>query len=311
MKTVSNKNISKIGIGTYGIGGKGHRDMVITEKDDDGKYIDAIAYTLGKGSNFTEISLGYGHGNSLVLFKKGLIKSGLTREDVFITHSFYPHDLKSISTMEDDATKFYEIMDTVYADSTLVTQSLILNFGKSQVYSWLENLLLAGKTRFVSLSNASPDWIKDFKGTFKDKFFAHEGHISFEVRSLQDKEVFRTCEELGVENIIWRPLRRSKTLNHSWPLLFELSEKYQRTQSQIVLNWICELGYRPMVFSTNINHIDDNLASTEFKMSSEDYIKMTEFRPEGYLLPEIDWEGPGIDNDIVNQVNNFEDFIKQ
>jgi len=310
MKTASNKYISKIGIGTYGIGGKGHRDMAITEKDDDNKYIEAVAYTLGKGSNFTEISLGYGHGHSLVLFKKGLLKSGVAREDVFITHSLYPHDLKSLSTMEQDAAKFYEIMDTEYADSTLVTQSLILNFGKSQVYSWLDNLLSTGKTRFVSLSNASPDWIKDFKDTFRDKFFAHEGHLSFEVRSLQDKEVFKTCEELGVENIIWRPLRRSKTLHNSWPLLFELSEKYQKTQSQIVLNWICELGYRPMVFSTNINHIDDNLESTEFKMSLEDYIKMTEFRPEGYSLPDIDWEGPGIDNDIVNQVNNFENFIK-
>jgi len=74
MQTLSGKEISKIGIGSYGIGGRGHRDMLITEKDSDEKYIDALIYTLQKGINFTEISLGYGHGQALELFKRALDK---------------------------------------------------------------------------------------------------------------------------------------------------------------------------------------------------------------------------------------------
>ena len=68
MKTRSDKDVSQIGIGTYGVGGKGHRDIPITEKDDDEKYITALTYTINQGSNFTEIALGYGHGQSLTLF---------------------------------------------------------------------------------------------------------------------------------------------------------------------------------------------------------------------------------------------------
>ena len=93
MKTVSGKSISRIGIGSYGIGGRGHRDMEITEKDEDKKYINALLYTLEQGSNFTEIALGYGHGQSLLLFKRALDASSVNRDDVFITHSLYPHDL--------------------------------------------------------------------------------------------------------------------------------------------------------------------------------------------------------------------------
>ena len=309
MNTVSGKFISKVGIGSYGIGGRGHRDMEITEKAEDEKYISALIYTLERGSNFTEIALGYGRGHSLQLFKQALDKSSLTREDVFISHSLYPRDLESIGTMDQDVAEFYKIMDTNYADSTLVTQSLIIKFGENKIYDWLNNLLISGKTRFVSLSNASPTWIKKFKQEFGDKFFAHEGHLSFEVRSLQDKNVFSTCDDLKVTNIIWRPLRRNKTLQHNWELLIELSTKYKKSQSQIILNWICELGYRPMVFSTSNDHIEENLSSTDFKMSALDYQRMTNFRPIAYNLPSIDWEGPGIDDDIVAQANEFESFL--
>lgn len=311
MKTLSGKPISKIGIGSYGIGGRGHRNMKITEKVEDKKYIDALVYALENGSNFTEIALGYGHGQSLLLFKRALDTSTVKREDIFITHSLYPNDLESIKTMNQDSAEFYKIMDTEYADSTLVTQSIILKFGEDNVYKWLRNILETNKTRYVSLSNASPTWIRSFKQEFGDKFIAHEGHLSFEVRSLEDKAVFSTCDELDVVNIIWRPLRRGGTIQHNWALLTELSHKYRKSQSQIVLNWICELGYRPMVFSTSNDHIDENLSATDFKMSLVDYQRMTHFRPVEYTLPEIDWEGQGIDYDIVAQASQFETFLNK
>lgn len=310
MKTKSGKEVSKIGIGSYGIGGRGHRDMDITEKDDDQKYIDALVYTLEKGVNFTEIALGYGHGQSLALFKQALDKSAVDRQDIFFTHSLYPRDLPTIEVVNQDIDSFYKTMGTDYADSTLITQSLIIKFGDAVVYPLLHNLLKSGKTRYVSLSNASPDWIKAFKAEFGDKFIAHEGHLSFEVRALQDKGVLQTCDDLGVRNIIWRPLRRNKTLQHNWELLEKLAAKYQKTQSQIVLNWICSLGYSPMVFSTSKVHIDENIAASEFQMSDEDYQQMTDFRPQNYQPPTVDWEGEGIDDDIVALANGFEEHLR-
>jgi diketogulonate reductase-like aldo/keto reductase len=309
VKTKSGKPISKTGIGSYGIGGRGHRDMDITEKDDDQKYIDALVYTLQKGVNFTEIALGYGHGRSLVLSKQAFDKSSVAREDFFFTHSLYPRDLPTIDVINEDISSFHEIMSTDYADSTLVTQSMILKFGEDAVYPLLHNLLDTGRTRYVSLSNASPSWIRSFKREFGDSFVAHEGHLSFEVRALQGKDVFQTCDELGVKNIIWRPLRRGKTLQHNWELLSELADKYQRTQSQIVLNWMSSLGYNPMVFSTSRKHIDENIAAAEFSMSAEDYKRMTDFRPQDYRPPDVDWEGQSIDDDIVVLANEFESHL--
>jgi diketogulonate reductase-like aldo/keto reductase len=305
-ETVSGRALSQIGIGTYGVGGRGHRNKPVTEKESDKKYIDALIYALEKDSNFTEISLGYGHGQALKLFKQALSNSSLNREDVFITHSLYPADLTSVDTMSQDIVEFYRVMGTEYADSTLITQLTIIRFGESAVFDILHKLLREDKTRFVSLSNASPDWIRKFKAEFGDKFFAHEGHLSFEVRALQDKGVFSTCNQLGVENIIWRPLRRNLTLLHNWPLLIELSKKYGKTQSQLILNWICKQGYKTMVFSTDPSHIDENLSAANLQMSDEDYKRIADFKLSNYHPPAVDWEGPGIDDDILVLVKDFE-----
>jgi diketogulonate reductase-like aldo/keto reductase len=220
-------------------------------------------------------------------------------------------DLKdgNIEVVNEDIASFYKIMEIEYADSTLITQSLIIKFGEEAVYPLLHKLLEKGNTRYVSLSNASPNWIRKFKNEFGDKFFAHEGHLSYEVRALQDKGVLKACDELSIKNIIWRPLRRNKTLQHNWKLLAELAEKYSKTQSQIVLNWICHLGYAPMVFSTSQAHIDENITCNDFEMSAEDYKLMTDFRPTNYQPPQVDWEGAKIDDDIVVLANNFEEYL--
>lgn len=309
MKTLSGKPISRIGIGSYGIGGRGHRDMTLTEAREDKEYVDAIVYTLQKQINFTEISLGYGHGKALSLFKEALDKSLIKREDIFLTNSLYPRDLPNLEAINEDIASFYRIMATDYADSTLITQSLIVKFGQEAVYPLLHELLKASKTKYVSLSNASPSFIKAFKEEFNDKFVAHEGHLSFEVRALQDKGVFDTCSKLNVENIIWRPLRRNKTMELHWPLLVELTGKYQKMPNQIVLNWIFNLGYYPMVMSASKNHIDENITAIDFQMSDEDYKRMTDFRPSNYHPPEVDWEKNGKGDSIVTLVNDFEKHI--
>jgi diketogulonate reductase-like aldo/keto reductase len=309
MKTLSGNPLTKIGIGSFGIGGRGHRDVALTELQEDIVYIDALVYTLQKGINFTEIALGYGHGNAMRLFKEALAISGIARKDIFVTNSFYPRDFPSFATVQQDVDSFYQIMETEYADSTLVTQSLVLKFGKEAIYTMLHRLLDSDKTRYISLSNASPAFIKEFKNEFDEKFYAHEGHLSFEVRALQDKGVFTTCDELGVKNIIWRPLGRNKTLGRNWPLLIELSKKYNKSQSQIILNWLCHLGYSPMVLALDKKHIAENLSATEFELSEEEYQRITDFFPSNYNPPSVHWDTLSTDDDIVILVNEFDKHI--
>ena len=246
----------------------------------------------------------------MTLFNQALKRSSVKRESIFLTHSLYPRDIPSLDVLYEDISNFYKIMDTEYADSTLVTESLILRFGEQSIYSRLHDLLKTEKTRYVSLSNASPDFMKKFKLEFGDSFYAHEGHLSFEIRAVQNKGVFETCDKLGIKNIIWRPLGRNKTLGRNWNLLIELAKKYNKTQSQVILNWMLQLGLSPMVLSLSKDHIDENLMASEFNMSDVDYQKITNFRPSNFNPPTLNWDSLTTDDDIVEQVNNFDSYIK-
>ncbi len=309
-KTISGNALSWIGIGSYGIGGRGHRDLELTEKKADEKYIDALEYQFEKGYNFSEISLGYGHGNSARLFAYAIKSSGFDRSNLFLTDSIYPRDVNSIDDVKNDIEKMYKVFHTDYFDSTLVTQSLFVKFGDKAIIKLLQNLLKSKRSRFVSLSNASVAFIKKFKKEFGDKVFAHETHLSFEVRLNQDYKVFDTCDKYGIENIIWRPLRRNKTSKHSWDLLIKLSEEYKRTQNQVILNWISHLGYKPMVMSCSKNHIRENWEARDFRMKDSDYNKINNFKVPNFDVPEIDWEKEGNGIGMADFSISFEDHYK-
>lgn len=307
-KTISGEQISQLGIGTYGIGGTGHRHDEITDETPAKTYIDAIVYQLSKSLNFTEITIAYGHGRAAEFFAKAIQESGLSREDVFITNSLYPRDYQSAADIEKDIDDMYKVFRTDIFDSTLVTLSLLVKFGYSEILEILQKLLKDNRTRYVSLSNSNLATIKKFKKEFGDLFFAHEGHISFEIRANQDKGIFDLCQNLGVENIIWRPLRQNRTAQHNWSLLVELSEKYSKTQNQIILNWLTKgMGFRPMVMSKNPEHIGENVEALDFRMDSGDYVRLRDFRVKGYTQPNIDWDKTGDGISISKLPDGFED----
>ena len=74
----------------------------------------------------------------------------------------------------------------------------------------------------------------------------------------------------------------------------ERSEKYGKTQNQILLNWIVkEKGIFPIIKSTNMERIKENLNALNFNMESEDYEKLNEFRSKEFDEVAIDFLGKG------------------
>ena len=71
-----------------------------------------------------------------------------------------------------------------------------------------------------------------------------------------------------------------------------------------------QLGLSPMVLSLSKDHIDENLMASEFNMSDVDYQKITNFRPSNFNPPTLNWDSLTTDDDIVEQVNNFDSYIK-
>ena len=108
----------------------------------------------------------------------------------------------------------------------------------------------------------------------------------------EDNDVFDYCKKNDIQFICYQPLRRGRTAKRNYPLLVELSKKYNKTQNQIILNWICkEKNIFSLIKSTSVDRINENIQSLDFEMSREDYERMNRFRSSEFDSISIDWEG--------------------
>lgn len=94
-------------------------------------------------------------------------------------------------------------------------------------------------------------------------------------------------------------------------MLKKYSEKYGKTQNQIILNWMNSLGFKPEVFSKSEQHIKENWEAMEFKMMQEEYDSLTDFRIPDYIPRQINWNNIGNGESIMPSVINFDEDYKK
>ncbi len=88
------------------------------------------------------------------------------------------------------------------------------------------------------------------------------------------------------------------------PILVELAKKYNKTQNQIILNWVVKhKGIRVSCKCTDIVHIDQNLQSLEFEMEGSDYVKFDDFRQPFFDNLKVKYRESG-DGVLIHQVPN-------
>ncbi len=58
-------------------------------------------------------------------------------------------------------------------------------------------------------------------------------------------------------------------------VILELSKKYQKTSSQIILRWQLQAGYIVIPGSSNPSHIKENYEVFDFELSLSDMEKIT------------------------------------
>lgn len=80
----------------------------------------------------------------------------------------------------------------------------------------------------------------------------------------------------------------------NYPFLVEMSKKYNKTQNQILLNWLIkEKGLNTIIKTNTIKNIDSNLNSLDFTIDPKDVETLNNFQDERFNSIEIDWENQG------------------
>ena len=255
------KNLHPIGIGTW----------TISKKEYD-KELKGLLHSFERGQNFVECNASYLAGETFDVVAD-FVKQ-VDREKLFI-NVVMTYGVKCA----DDVYKFLELylekLGTTYVDCITYGATLDFlekeGFAPSEYLEVVRDLQKQGKTRFVGMSNLSPEDYEKY-GPF-DYF---EGCFGLETKVYEDLGVLDKAKSCFVA---YQPLRRNRTAKMNYPVLVELANKYSKTQNQIILNWIVKhKKIKVLCKCTNIVHIDENLESLDFEMDKEDYVKLDKFR---------------------------------
>lgn len=275
-----------IGIGTWTISNK------TKEKD-----IKGLLYSFKHGQNSIECNASYLSGDSLDVVAEFIKK--IDREKIFI-NAVMTYGVKNAEDVRNFLDLYLKKLGTTYVDC--ITYGATLDFLEKEGFAPEEYLKVVkdlqkeGKTRYIGMSNLSPEDYEKF-GPF-DHF---EGCYGLETKVYEDNGVL---EKAKSSFVAYQPLRRNRTAKMNYPVLLELSKKYNKTQNQIILNWIIKhKDIRVLCKCTDTTHIDENLEALEFEMAEEDYIKLDEFRQPFFDNLKVKYR-EGEDGILIHQVPN-------
>lgn len=297
-------NISKIGIGTWGIGGFLWPDSSVDEK----KQTDAIAYMLSKGLNFVEANMLYSAGKSVEILGNAIKQSGVKREDVFVCAAVYLRDTKNLEEAKGELDSILSLLDTDYVDTLQFTMGSFTISSYEDITEWTDTLLASGKIRYTSITNENLAMLKKYKEKYGNKFFSHEVVFNFEVRANEELGIIDYAHENNVKTVVYQPFRRNRTAGHNWGPIVKLAKKYGKTQNQILLNWIVSKGYLPLTKSEDIDHINEHLEALDFILDDSDIQQLDDFKIPNYTQPDIAWDADSTGVKIDQLSNVFEDY---
>lgn len=287
---LNKKDLCKIGIGTWKI-----------DPDNFDNDLKGLLYSYNNGQNYLSLYMLYNHGEVVRKMKEFIKK--IDRDKIFITVNLEPI-IEKVEDVSKQLNEYLEILNIDYVDCLQLHSPAFSKISLIDVYKEINRLKDNGKVRYIGISNVNLDMLKEVNNVVKIDFF--EGIYNLECKIYEDNGVLDYCNKNDIKFICYQPLRRNRTAKRNYPLLVDLANKYHKTQNQIILNYIInEKKIMPIVKSTNIDRIKENLDSFNFKMDREDYDKLNKFRSKEFDSVIIDWSFK--DGIFIDQLaNQFE-----
>lgn len=194
---------------------------------------------------------------------RGLKKSGVPREDLFVTTKLWIQDAGFENTKE-AYRRSLKRLGLDYLDLYLIHQP----FG--DVYgSWraMEELLAGGEVRAIGVSNFPPDRLVDL---------ALHNEVTPAVNQiethpfLQQGKAAEVMAELGVQHEAWGQFAEGKNGIFENLVLSTVADEHGKSVAQVVLRWILQRGVVTIPKSVRRERIAENFAVFDFELSSDE-----------------------------------------
>ena len=284
-----NKNdIFKIGIGTWKV------DPDNFEKD-----LEALKYSFELGQNYLPLSMLYNNGKVVERMKEFIKLVG--RENLFICANLERY-VEKIEDVENQLNNYLKILDLDYIDCFQIHTFAVCKVSMIDIYKEINRLVELGKVKYIGVSNVNLEQLKEIISVSKVDFF--EGVYNLDCKYYENTGLTEYCKKNDILFTAYQPLRRNRIAQKNYVFLKQLAEKYNKTQNQIMINWIVkEKEIMPLIKSTNKDRIKENIEALNFDMEKVDYETLNEFQNEKINAIEINWnEESGVTIDqLANQ----------
>jgi diketogulonate reductase-like aldo/keto reductase len=240
-----------LGFGTYMI-----------ENED--KLINAVKSALRIGYRHIDTASFYDNEEAVGVAIK---ESGVPRKEIFLASKIWNSDQGYEKTLQAFRTSINKL-GTDYLDLYLIHWPQSLN---KETWKALERLYKEGCIRAIGVSNFTSKHLIDL---LEDaEIIPSVNQVEFHPQFAQN-ELRQFCKKYNIKLEAWSPLMRGMIFRI--PLFQHLSQKYERTISQIVLRWDLQMGVVTIPKSTTLTRIKENADIFNFEISKEDMEKIEE-----------------------------------
>lgn len=216
-----------------------------------------VCFALNNGYQLIDTANRYGNE---VEVGKGIKKSGIKREDIFLETKLGPTLYENNQAIDDTLKR----LDVDYIDLMLLHHP-VNNY--IYAYKMLEKAYKEGKIRAIGISNFPVEKIQEIL----DQCEIVPAVMQVECHPYYPAEAVKPfCDEHGIALQSWFPLGHGNTDMLNDPVFIQLAQKYHKTTVQIILRWHTQMGFGLVPGSKSKDHIKDNAHIFDFELTNED-----------------------------------------
>lgn len=222
----------------------------------------AVATALEAGYRSIDTAAIYGNEEGT---GKAVARSGVPREDIFVTTKVWNSDHGYDSTLKAFDTSLSKLgLD--YVDLYLIHWPTPARDLYVDTYKAFEKLLSDGRVRAIGVSNFLPEHLERLIGETSVVPAVNQIELHPHLQQAASREYHA---EQGIATEAWSPLGSGKGILEI-PALVAIARKHGRTPAQVVLRWHLQLGNVVIPKSVTPSRIKENIDVFGFALDDED-----------------------------------------
>ena len=259
--------IPKIGLGTWGMGGK-----QIEDRRWDEETITAIRVAIDLGLTHIDTAEYYGAGHCEELVGEAI--QPCDRKSLFLTTKVCRTNLHHDDLLK-SMKKSLQRLKQDYVDLYLIhwpNHQIPLK----ETMQALEKCVTEGYTKYIGVSNFSANLIQEAQLHLKDNYLV-ANQIEYSLLDQKPRtDLLSYLQETNRTLIAYSPLGKGLLTKIDNKTLTEIATKYDKTKTQTALNWlISQENVVAIPKSRNPIHLMEFMDSTNWRLKLEDMMELT------------------------------------